>query len=266
MRLFAWNAARFVAFLTSMAAFEAVLFAQSDEIQVYDGSLAPRGVVNLTLHNNFTPRGLKVSGIPGGIIPDKSYNGTAEWAVGLTSWFEAGLYLPVYSVDKELGPKIDGGKLRLLFAVPNADERRFFYGANFEFSLNSKHWDERRFTSEVRPILGWHLKPIDVIFNPIVDTSYRGGVKSLEFAPASRVAYNLNERWAVALEEYSDYGQFRKFNKPSDQAHQLYSVVNHKGKTWEVEAGIGFGLTSASDRITLKLRLARDLRKPKGTP
>jgi hypothetical protein len=34
-------------------------FAQTDEIQVYDGGLAPKGVFNLTLHNNFTPKGIK---------------------------------------------------------------------------------------------------------------------------------------------------------------------------------------------------------------
>ena len=31
--------------------------AQADEIQVYDGGLAPVGTFNLTLHNNFTPQG-----------------------------------------------------------------------------------------------------------------------------------------------------------------------------------------------------------------
>ena len=33
----------------------AVTMAQTDEIQVYDGSLAPPGKFNLTLHTNFTP-------------------------------------------------------------------------------------------------------------------------------------------------------------------------------------------------------------------
>ena len=32
-------------------------FAQADEIQVYDGGLAPVGTFNLTVHNNFTPAG-----------------------------------------------------------------------------------------------------------------------------------------------------------------------------------------------------------------
>jgi hypothetical protein len=31
--------------------------AQTDEIQVYDGAIAPAGVYNLTLHNNDTPSG-----------------------------------------------------------------------------------------------------------------------------------------------------------------------------------------------------------------
>ena len=66
--------------------------------------------------------------------------------------------------------------MRALFAVPRADERRFFYGANFEFSVNARRWDATRFTSEVRPIVGWHLKPWDIILNPIVDTAWRMSV------------------------------------------------------------------------------------------
>ncbi len=59
-------------------------FAQTDEIQVYDASIAPPGVFNLTLHNNFTPDGLTTPAFPGGIIPNKSLNGVPEWAYGVT--------------------------------------------------------------------------------------------------------------------------------------------------------------------------------------
>src|SRR5258706_10604126 len=130
-------------------------FAQGDEIQVYDGGLAAVGVFNLTWHNNFTPSGFDTPAFPGGITSDKSLNGVTEWAYGVTNWFEAGLYMPLYSIDKHRGGVIDGFKLRTLFAIPNADNRRFVYGANFEFSYNAKHWDTTRFTSEIRPIFGW---------------------------------------------------------------------------------------------------------------
>ena len=256
--VFPMNARAFVLFAAALTATPAAL-AQTDEIQVYDGAIAEKGVFNLTWHNNFTPVGVKTPAFPGGLVNDKNLNGVTEWAYGVTDWFEAGLYLPLYSISADRGPAINGGKIRVLFAVPHADDRKFFYAANFEFSLNSKHWDERRYTSEIRPIVGWHLHPVDIIVNPILDNSYVGGFKSLDFAPATRVAYNLSPKWALAVEEYADFGQLRSFLPASDQSHQIYAVFDHDAKFCHIEAGIGFGLTSASDKVTLKLMLSRDL-------
>ena len=233
--------------------------AQTDEIQVYDGAIADKGKVNLMLHSNFTPSGAKTAAFPGGIISDKAFVGVAEWALGVTDWFEQGLYLPLYSFSKDNGATFNGFKLRWLFVKPHADDHKFFYGVNFEFSVNQKQWDPRHYTSEVRPIVGWHLKPVDIIVNPIMDTAYTGGFKSLDFAPSVRVAYGLSEKWKVAAEEYADYGQFRQIHPVSEQTHQIWAVVNHEGKTINIETGIGFGLTSASDKVTLKLMVSRDL-------
>jgi hypothetical protein len=238
----------------------AVAFAQGDEIQVYDGGLAPVGVANLTVHNNFTPKGVKSPAFPGAIVADKSLNGVPEWAYGVTTWFEAGLYMPLYSVDKNRGAVLDGFKLRTLFAVPDADRRHFFYGSNFEFSYNAKYWDQKRFTSEIRPIIGWHLSKADIIVNPIFDTAY-DGIKNLDFAPSERIAFSLKPSWQVAIEEYGDYGAVRHFAAIGDQSHQIFGVVDHSGGALDVEAGLGFGLTDSSDRITLKLILSRDLNK-----
>jgi hypothetical protein len=240
-------------------------FAQADEIQVYDGGLAPVGTFNLTVHNNFTPKGIKEPAFPGAVVSHRSLNGVPEWAIGVTNWFEAGLYLPLYSRDNEMGWGLDGFKLRTLFAVPNADDRRFVYGANFEFSYNAKRWDTTRFTSEIRPIIGWHLKPVDIIVNPIVDTSY-DGLRHAVFAPSVRVAYNVSPDLAVALEEYADYGPFHDFHSRSEQSHQLYFVVDRTVDKWEIEAGIGAGLTHGSDGLTLKLIVARDLKSFRRKP
>jgi hypothetical protein len=240
----------------------AVAFAQSDEIQVYTGDLAPVGVFKLTWHNNYTPDGIKEPAFPGAITSNKSWNGVTEWAYGITDWFEGGLYLPLYSRDENLGWKIDGFKLRTLFAVPHAAERTFVYGANVEYSFNAKWWDTKRFTSEIRPIVGWHLNQWDVIINPIVDTQWNG-FKNLEFVPSERLAYNASKTWAVALEEYADYGPVNQFAAFPSQAHQLYGVFDYSG-AFELEAGIGFGLTDSSDRLQFKLIFAKDLnRRPK---
>lgn len=233
------------------------VYAQTDEIQVYDAVIAAPGVVNLTLHDNYTPEGRTAPAFPRGVVPNDTLNGVPEWAYGVTDWFEAGLYLPLYSVASNLGPVLNGFKLRTLFVSPDAADRSFFYGINFEFSYNARHWDPNRYTSEIRPILGWHLGQIDLIFNPILDNSW-SGVSRLDFAPAARVAYNFSKEWAVAAEEYDDFGPLRGFYPGNAQSHQLFAVADWNGAV-NVEGGLGFGLTPATDRLVLKLILSRDL-------
>ena len=234
-------------------------WAQTDEIQVYDARIADPGQFNLTWHNNFTPDGRTEPAFPGAVESNHALVGVAEWAYGVTDWFEQGLYLPLYSFSHNDGATYNGFKLRWLFVKPHAEEQKFFYGVNFEFSVNQSQWDPRHFTSEVRPIVGWHLKPVDIIVNPIMDTSYTGGFKSLDFAPAVRVAYNFSPKWAGAIEEYADYGPLRQIYSAHDQSHQIWAVVDHPSKLVNIEAGIGFGLTAASDKVTLKLMVSRDL-------
>ncbi len=238
----------------------AALFAQTDEIQVYDAEIAEQGVFNLMIHTNFTPIGRKNPDYPGAIIPNDSVNGAAEWAYGVTDWFEQGLYMPVWSpYSQGRGGSLNGFKIRELFVRPHAHDHTFFYGVNFEFSVNYHYWESKRFTSEVRPIVGLHLHPIDIIFNPIVDTNYTGGFGNLEFVPATRVAYNLNDKWAVAAEEYSDFGPLRQFVSPHNQFQEVWATVDHVGKAVNIEAGVGVGVTAGADRLTFKLMLSRDL-------
>jgi hypothetical protein len=238
-------------------------YAQTDEIQVYDAEIADPGVFNLMVHNNFTFDGLKEPRFPGGLVPNHTLNGVPEWAYGVTDWFEQGLYLPLYSDSSNLGPVLDGFKVRELFVVPHAADRTFFYGINFEFSYNAKHWDPDTYSSEIRPIIGWHLGKFDFIVNPIFDNPWKG-FKNLDFAPSTRLAYNLSKTWAVALEEYADFGVIQNFLPANQQSHQLFAVVDYKSGLINVEAGLGYGLTGASDRWVAKLMLSRDLNQPPG--
>ena len=254
-----WRCACAVALFLAM--WTASAFAQTDEIQVYDAVIADPGVFNLMVHNNFTPDGLKTPRLPGGLVPNGTLNGVPEWAYGVTDWFEQGLYLPLYSLSSNDGPVLNGFKVRELFVVPHAADQPFFYGINFEFSYNANHWDPNRYTSEIRPIIGWHLGKFDFIVNPIFDNSWKG-FNNLDFAPSARLAYNLSKTWAVAVEQHSDFGVIKRFLAPDQQSQQLFGVVDYKGETINVEAGLGFGLTPTSDGLVVKLMLSRDLYTP----
>jgi hypothetical protein len=234
--------------------------AQTDEIQVYDAEIAAPGIFNLMIHTNFTPVGRKTPDFPGAIIANDSVNGAAEWAYGVTPWFEQGLYMPVYSFySTNQGATINGFKIRELFVRPHAHEHKFFYGLNFEFSVNARYWEDRRITSEIRPIVGAHLGRWDLIYNPIVDTDYTGGLKGLQYNPAGRVAYNFNNKWALALEEYDGFGPLRGFVPHEQQFHETWAAVDRNGGFLNVETGVGVGWSGGADRLTLKLMLSRDL-------
>ena len=242
--------------LTLSVAHVTAAHAQADEIQVYDGGLADPGVFNLTWHNNYTISGSDTADFAGAYPSNHALNGVTEWAYGVNNWWEVGLYLPLYTVS-DGGARMSGAKLRTLFATPNAADRKFFYGLGIELSSNAKSWNEDRVTSEFRPIVGWHLGKVDVIFNPIVTTAY-DGLDKLGFAPSTRIAYNQSKEWAFALEEYANFGLLNDFDKSSDQSHQLFGVVDYAGQSFEVQAGLGFGLTKASDNTVFKLIIAHD--------
>jgi hypothetical protein len=233
-------------------------FALTDEIQVYTGDVAPPGVFNLTLHDNYTPSGLKTPDFPGGLIDNKGFSGVAEWAYGVTPWFEAGLYLPLYAVSSNKGTTFNGFKLRTLFVSPDNPTSDFYYGVNFEFSWNEKHWDQQVNTGEIRPIIGYHFGAVSLTVNPILDNNYKG-FAALDFAPATRLDYTIDPNWAIALEEYDDFGELRGFLPASQQSHQLFAVFDHSIGSFSIEGGVGFGLTSATDHLTFKLILASDL-------
>ncbi|MDE1922252.1 MAG: hypothetical protein KGI55_02415 [Gammaproteobacteria bacterium] len=256
-----WRGARGLGTLAALILMAAVCGrarAQTDEIQVYDATIAAPGVFNLTLHDNFTFSGSASPAYPGGIAPEHALNGVPEWAYGVTRWFEAGLYLPLYSVESDGALVVNGAKLRALFVSPDAATKRFFYGINFEFSYNRPQWDPRRVTSEIRPIVGWRSGRVTFVINPILDNSFTGA-RNLDFAPSARLAYAASPRWTVAAEEYADFGPVHHFYSPRQQSHQLFGVIDYTGAPISIEFGIGAGLTSTSDQAVAKLILSKDI-------
>ncbi len=256
MRLLAATA---IALLFSCGAALAV----TDEIQVYTGEIVPVGQFGLTWHNNYAINGLKTPDFPGGLVDHHAYSSVTEWAYGVTDWFEAGLYLPLFTDTTNQGWTYNGFKLRALFVQPHNEEKNFYYGVNFEFSWNEKTWDTQVNTGEIRPIIGYRWGDWSFTFNPILDNNYHG-FSRLEFVPATRLDYKLNDTWTIAAEEYDDFGELRRFSSADQQSHALWGVVDYSGDPISVEAGIGFGLTPASDSLAVKLMLMSDLTGPHG--
>jgi hypothetical protein len=63
----------------------------------------------------------------------------------------------------------------------------------------------------------------------------------------------------LSVEEYSDVGPLRAVFPTEDESHEVWGVFDRSTKIGSFEGGVGFGVTPASDKITLKLMFSRDL-------
>lgn len=221
----------------------------TDEIQVYNAAIAEVGQFTIQQHLNYIALGQKSPPFPGGLASNHSLNGTPEFAYGVTDWWEVGLYLP-FSVQDERFYS-DAFKLRTLFVSPHAEQRNFFYGLNFEFSNETPPFSQSRFSMEIRPIIGVRNSDYEFIVNPIVDVHF-GKFAEQHFTPAARIARKFGEDLFAGFEYYSDLGQIGHFDKLPDQQHTLFAVTDFKAGVFDVNFGVGYGLTPASDRLVIK--------------
>jgi hypothetical protein len=227
-----------------------------DEIQVYNAEIAEVGKWTGQHHFNYAILGRKQPEFPGGLIPNRTLNATPEFAYGVTDWFEAGFYVP-WAIDKD-GYHSNAMKLRTLFVTPNAAKRGFFYGLNIEYQYLMPKFADTRWGMEIRPIIGWRKGDYDFIINPIVDLSF-GKNGEATFAPNARFARNFGEDFALAIEYYTDLGPIGAFLPLREQGHNIFGVVDFKVNRFDVEFGIGYGLTQGSDRWLTKLMITTNL-------
>ncbi|MGA8688442.1 MAG: hypothetical protein WB662_00680 [Methyloceanibacter sp.] len=221
-----------------------------DEIQVYNAEIAEVGQWTIEQHLNYAWVGQTQPEFPGGLISNHSLQGTPELAYGITDWWEAGFYAPFAVTDS--GQFLsDGGKIRSLFVVPDAAKRDFFYGVNFELSYEMPSFAPTRYALEIRPIIGVRNEEWEFIVNPIVDSSF-GAAGEADFAPELRLARNLGQDRFIGIEYYADLGQIGNFLPLNEQSHQVFAVTDFKLSKFDVELGIGYGLTSGSDRLVTK--------------
>jgi hypothetical protein len=235
----------------------------TDEIQVYNAGIAQAGQFTIQQHLNDIPLGVKDPAFPGALVSNHSLNGTPEFAYGVTDWWEVGLYLPFSIQDQKFYS--DSFKLRTLFVSPHADQRDFFYGVNFEFSNETPPFAQTRFALEIRPIIGIRNADYEFIVNPIVDIGF-GKYGETDFVPAVRLARKIGPDLFAGFEYYADFGKIGDFKAVSEQQHTLFAVTDFKAGIFDVNFGVGYGLTPLSDRWVVKSIIGYAFPVPGGNP
>jgi hypothetical protein len=230
------------------------------EIQVYGAELVPRGATMVELHSNYTFRNSDDS-TPGVRSSRHAMHETIEITHGFSEWLEVGVYV-FTSADPRVGWQWVGDHLRPRVSVPERWHWPVGVSLSQEIGYQRRAYSEDTWTWEIRPIVDTRVGRAYVSLNPVIDRSLKGpgAGAGFGFSPNALVSFVVTSRVTVALEYYGAFGPISDLTPLDRSAQQVFPAVDIDfGPEWEFNAGVGVGLTPATDRLLAKVILGRRL-------
>jgi len=247
-----WRACAFrLAVLILLAAASNSAIAAPEEIQVYMDDLSKPGASGMDVHNNFVMSGSTTPDYPGAQPPNHVYRLTPELYYGLTNTLELGLYL-LSTTTPGHGPNYEGEKLRLKYIAPHDATQGAFWGANLEIGKTSRRVSEAAWNAELKGIYGYRAGRWTFAVNPNFDWTLSAPNSPVSLDVDTKVMYKTDAGYQVGLESYNELGPLKNLGHLDQLSQTLYAIVDTKLGKVDLNAGIGRGLTTASDRWLFK--------------
>lgn len=228
------------------------------EIQVYPYETVAPHQTMFEFHMNFFPTGTHTSA--GGTFPiDHQFHLTMEVTHGLSKYWELGGYLVSAYVPHD-GAEFVGGRIRPRFRLPDDLPFPFKISVSTELAFTRHEFEENTITLEIRPILEREQGKWYFSLNPDVTKSFRGvdAHRGIGLEPGAKISYNLTKLVAPGLEYYAETGPVMDFSALHDQHHLIFPTVDlNASLAWEVNFGVGRGLTGASPHWVVKWIIGR---------
>jgi hypothetical protein len=226
--------------------------AAPEEIQVYLDDMTKPGYFGADFHNSFVCSGSTLSAYPGALPDEHLYRFTPEFYYGLSDTLEIGLYVLTTTAPGGV-PNFDGNKLRLKYIAPHDDAEGAFWGANFEIGKTSLRVAEDPWNAEAKGIVGYRSGNWLVAANLNLDWGVSGPVNipvSLDID--TKLAYKAGADYQLGFETYSEIGPLKSPGRLDQRSQMLYGVLDADIGKFDLNAGIGRGLTTQSDRWVIK--------------
>jgi hypothetical protein len=230
------------------------------EMQVYPYETTPPKATMVELHWNTFPRGTQNTS-QGLYANNHQFHLTAEVTRGLTDHWEVGGYLVSAYVPNE-GLKLVGTRIRPRYSFPGMHGLPFKLGVAAEVGFNKHQFDPDSITLEIRPILEREVGNWYFSVNPTLGKSLRGpdAHRGFGLEPAIKVAYNLTRMISPGLEYYAETGPIAHFDVLKEQHHLIFPTVDlNTSPKWEINIGVGRGLTGTSEHWVIKWIIGRRL-------
>jgi hypothetical protein len=231
-----------------------LLMAQDNyEIQVYGAdTVEPRSTM-VEFHTNFTADGSKVS--TDGLNPtNHALHETIEITQGFNDWFETGFYI-FTSARSGNGWDWVGDHIRPRFRVPEKWHWPVGLSLSNEVGYQRRQFSEDTWTWEMRPIVDKKIGPWYLSFNPTIDKSLHGAnvSKGFEFSPNVKISYDLSKVISAGIEYYGALGPIGSFDPIAEQQQQIFPSIDlNVSPEWELNFGVGVGVTRSTDHLIFK--------------
>ena len=222
------------------------------EIQIYPTETTPPGILSLELHSNSV---ISATGAEAhSQLNPYQVHETLEGTYGLTPHIEIGQYLATAKLSNG-EYEYAGARTKCHFGVSATDLWPLRFGGNIELDYMRRAAEDQPLTLEMRPILELSRGGFLIIANLAFEKPFRGpGThRGVTLAPSGQISYRLLPWIAPALEYYGDMGAVTEL--PSVQRQQQFLVPTLNVfvlPQMELNAGVGWGLTRASNGIFLK--------------
>jgi hypothetical protein len=226
------------------------------EIQVYPYETVEPGHTMAELHSNFTIDGSK--SLQDGLLPtNHAEHETIEITRGVTDWFEVGFYI-FTSERSGQGVQWVGDHIRPRVRIPKKWNWPVGVSLSNEIGYQRRKFSADTWTWEIRPIVDKQIGRWYFSVNPTLDRSFHGESvhQGVVFSPNFKFSYDFTKKISGGLEYYGAVGPITGFSPLSDQQHQIFPAVDlNLSPKWEINFGLGVGLTRATDHLIAKMIL-----------
>jgi hypothetical protein len=226
------------------------------EIQVYGSELVEPHHTMVELHSNFTIDGSKFA-IDGVYPTNHAEHETIEITHGWNDWFETGFYI-FTSIHSGQGWQWVGDHIRPRVRVPERWNWPVGVSLSSEFGYQRRQFSTDTWTIEIRPIIDQKVGRWYWSVNPTLDRSFHGESVSqgVVFSPNFKFSYDFTPKIAGGLEYYGSVGPVAGLLPVPQQMHQVFPAVDlNLAPQWEINFGLGVGLTRSTDHLIAKMIL-----------
>lgn len=246
----------------ALCAVSAPALAAPEEIQVYMDEMDKPGHFGLDTHINYVTDGTQTDDYPGQQQALHRLRVTPEFSYGITPNFEAGLYLPLATLDGQGHLDPGGVKGRLKFIAPRTPGQNWWWGANFELGHVDRLLDINPWNAELKGIVGMRQGKWTLAENANIDFVVSGPQPhSPEVEFDTKIAYAMTKKVSLGIESYNGTGSFAHFGALGSSDQAIFAVADIDLGHWALNIGVGHGYGTNADHTIVKAILSVPLER-----